>query len=190
MTEQALKYFELYDDMSTDQRWYLDDPSGPDSEWLGGALYSGRRYDGAVPLTCRVHHSGPPLELTMTLMSVPVINERVAEIFAAHVGRDAQLILARASESDEKLWAINVLARPDCFDEVRTEEFERWTAEDGRPDRIGHYRSVFGLRIDPARAGGHAILRPHRYWQPVIVSEPLAEALRKANVRCELTLVS
>jgi hypothetical protein len=46
------------------------------------------------------------------------------------------------------------------------------------------------LRIDPVRAAGHAILRPRGWWVQVIVNEPLAEALQKANVRCELKLVS
>ena len=35
MTESAPRYFKLFDDMSTDQRWYLDGPSGPNDEWLG-----------------------------------------------------------------------------------------------------------------------------------------------------------
>lgn len=190
MTDRGLRYFDLWDDMSTDQRWYLDGPSGPNDEWLGVALVSGQRYEGQVPVTSRVYHPGPLLELTMTQETVPVLNERVAQIFAAHVGQDAQLIPARAHGSEEKLWAVNVLAIPDCFDEARTEEFRRWTSEDGQPDRVGDYRTVYGLRIDPVRAEGHAILRPRRYRVPVIVSEPLAEALKSANVRCELKLVS
>jgi len=190
MTESAPRYFKLFDDMSTDRRWYLDGPSGPNGEWLGVALNSGRRYEGAEPLTCRIHHVGPPLELTMTEDTVPVLNERVAEIFARHVGGDAQLIPVRATDSDAKLWAINVLAVPDCLDEVRTEEFSRYTAEDGRPERIGKYHMVVGLRIDSVRAGGHAILRPRGWDVVVIVNEPLAEALQKASVRCELKLVS
>jgi len=185
-----LKYFSLLDDMTTADRWYLDGPSGPAGEWLSTALTSGSRYEGPTPLTCRVHHSGPPLELTMTQDDVPVLDERVAEIFDKHVGADAQLLPARASESTVKLWAVNVLAAPDCVDELRSAEVHRYTAEDGRPDRIGEYRQIGGLRIDPVRAGEHAILRPRGWWVTTIVGEPLAEALRKAGVRCQLKLVS
>jgi len=190
MTTQVRQYFDLFDDMSTGQRWYLDGPGGPNGEWLNQALTSGRKYEGATPLTCRVHHPGPPLELTLTEDFVPVLNERVAGIFAAHVGQDAQIVPARATESDAKLWAVNVLAIPDCVDEARSAEVHRWTAGDGNPDRIGEYRQIGGLRIDPVRAGGHAILRPRGWWVQVIVNEILADALRKANVRCELRLVS
>ena len=125
----------------------------------------------------------------MTQDTVPVVSERVAEIFAAYASQDAQLLPARATESEAKLWAVNILANPDCIDEARTAEIHRYTAEDGRPDRIGQYSMIFGLRIDPARAGGHAIFRPRGWDVVVIVNEPLAEALRKANVRCELKLV-
>jgi len=185
-----VNFFKLFDDMSTDQRWYLDGPHGPDGQWLNEALIIGRQYQGPTPLTCRVHHSGPPLELTVTEDIVPVVNERVAEIFAKHAGKDAQLIPARASEADAKLWAVNVLPICDCVDEVRSAEVRRYTADDGEPDRIGEYKAVRGLRIDPARAAGHTILRPKGWDVVVIVAEPLATALQQANVRCELKLVS
>lgn len=190
MTGASLKYFNLFDDMSTDQRWYLAGPYGPDGQWLNEALTVGRPYEGPTPLTCRVHHPGPPLELTVTEDIVPVVDERVAEIFAKHAGKDAQLVPARASGSEAKLWAVNVLAICDCVDEVRSAEIRRYTADDGEPDRIGEYKAVGGLRIDPTRARGHAILRPRGWWVQVIVSEPLAHALQQANVRCELKPVS
>ena len=126
----------------------------------------------------------------MTQEDVPILNERVAEIFAAHIGPDAQLLPARVSESNANLWAVNVLATPVCVDELRSAEVHCHTVEDGRPDRIGEYSQIGGLRIDPVRAGSHAILRPWGWWVTVIVSEPLAAALQKANVRCELKLVS
>lgn len=190
MTGPPMAYFELSDDMSTDRRWYMDDPEGPGGESLGDALNSCRRYEGRVPLAVRIYRPGPPLEITMSLYAIPVVNDRVAEILRAHVGLDAQLIPAHPIGSDSRLWIVNVLAMPDCVDESRSSEIHRYTAEDGKPERIGQHRTISGLRIDPPRAAGHAILRPRGYWQPVIVNELLAEALQKANIRCELKLVS
>ena len=63
-------------------------------------------------------------------------------------------------------------------------------AEDGKPALIGTYRKIEGLQIDPARAGGHAIFRPRGWDIAVIVAAPLAEALQKAGVRCQLKPVS
>jgi hypothetical protein len=185
-----MSYFELYDDMSTDQRWYLDDPAGPSGEWLNSALVSCLHYEGPTPLTCRVFHSGPHLELTMAQNYVPVVNERVAGIITKHAEGDVQLISARASESDEKLWVVNILANPDCIDEAHSADVRRYTAADGEPDRIGEYKVVGGMRIDPARTGGHAIFRPRGWWVVVVVNETLGNALKEAGVRCMLTPVS
>src|SRR5437868_4918930 len=161
MTEPARRFFDLFCDMGAPkERWYLNGPWGVNRELLGEALTSGRKYEGAAPVVCAIADAGPPLELTMTEELVPILNDRVAEIFSAHADRDAQLIQARVTGSDAKLWAVNVLATPDCIDEARSTKVERWTAADGKPNLIGSYRKIEGLRIDPARAGDHAIFRP------------------------------
>src|SRR5438270_13247577 len=148
MTEPAGKHFDLFCDMSApDERWYLDGPYGATGELLGDALTLCQRYEGAAPVTCIAAQAGPPLELTMTEELVPILNERVAGIFSAHIGKDAQLIQARVNGSDAKLWAVNVLATPDCIDEARSTEIQRWTAEDGKPALIGTYRKIEGLQI-------------------------------------------
>src|SRR5688572_19672089 len=101
MTEPATKYFDLFCDLHIpDGRWYLNGPRGATGEVLKDAFTSGRRYEGGVPLICVGDQAGPQLELTMTEELVPILNDRVAEIFAAHVGKDAQLLQARAHGLD------------------------------------------------------------------------------------------
>ncbi len=191
MSESTGKYFDLFCDMSApDERWYLNGPYSATGELLGDVFSSGRKYEGAAPVICALGQAGPELELTMTEDLVPILNERVAQIFSAHIGQDAQLIEARVKGSDAKFWAVNVLAAPECIDETRSTDVERWTAADGNPALIGTYKSIDGLQIDPARAGGHAIFRPHGWDVAVIVSEPLAQALQNAGVRCQLTPVA
>jgi Immunity protein family (Imm11) len=192
MTQPTGKYFDLFCDMGApDERWYLNGPYGPTGELLGDVLTSGRKYEGAAPVICPVGQAGAELELTMTEELVPILNERVAGIFSAHIGQDAQLIQARVKGSEAKLWAVNVLATPDCIDEARSTLVERWTAADGgNPALIGMYRKIEGLQLDPARVGNHAIFRPHGWDVAVIVSEPFAQALQKAGVRCQLKPVS
>lgn len=191
MTAPATKYFDLFCDMSApEERWYLGGPRGASGELLKDALTSGRKYEGGTPLICTVDQPGPQLELTMTEELVPVLNQRVAEIFAAHVGKDAQLIQARPSDSNAGLWVVNVLSVVDCVDTVQSKGVERWTAADGQPELVGAFKKIEELRIDPARAGGHAIFRPLGWDVAVIISEPLADALVQAGVRCELTPVS
>jgi hypothetical protein len=190
MKPAEVRYFELDDDMTTDRRWYLDSPVGPGGEWLGTTLTRIQRYDGPTPLESRVHHEGPPLELTITQGAVPVVSERVAEIILKHARDEVHLIPVEVAGAPFKLWAINVLAEADCVDEQRSGQVVRYTEGDGRPDKIGEYSLIVELRIDPARAGGHAILRPRGWHVTVLVAEPLANDLVRAGVRCRLTPVS
>jgi hypothetical protein len=184
------RYFELDGDRTTDQRWYLTDPEGPGNEWLGTALTRVQRYLGPAPLYCQVHHQGPPLELTMTLGNVPVVNERAAEIITKHAGDEVQLIPVEVAGAPSRLWAVNVLTEADCVDDRRSGQVVRHTAEDGRPDKIDQYSLIVELMIDPARAGGHAILRPWGWRVTVLVSEAIANDLRSAGVQCSLRPVT
>lgn len=184
-------YFELFCDLSApNARWYLNGPWGVDGRLLDAALTSGRKYEGPAPVTCAVGTPGPALELTMTEELVPILNDRVAAIFSAHIGKDAQLLQARVKGFDTSLWAVNVLAIVDCIDDAKCKEVTRWTAADGNPSRIGTYRKIEGLQIDPAKAAGRAIFRPHGWDLSVIVNDALATALKNAGVRCQLTPVS
>jgi hypothetical protein len=191
MADPADRYFELFCDLSApNKRWYLNGPWGVDGRLLEEALTSGRKFDGPAPVTCVVGTAGPALELTMTEELVPILNDRMAAIFSAHIRKDAQLIQARVKGMNTILWAVNVLAIADCIDDAKCEEVTRWTAADGNPGRIGRYRKIKGLRIDPARAGGHATFRLHGWESSVIVNDSLATALKNAGVRCQLTPVS
>jgi len=189
MTEPAKKYFDLFDDLSVDQRWFLHGPAAPTGEELGEFFTSGRKYEGGTPVVVRAV-AGTPLELTLTEDIVPIVNDRVAQIFSAHVGKDAQLVPASVLGTGEKLWAVNVLAIADCIDDARSSGVARWTAADGKPDLIGKYRTIDEYKIDPARAGNHAIFRPLGWNVALIISEPLGDALVRAGVRLTLRLVS
>jgi len=184
-------YFELFCDLrAPDRRWYLNGPWGVDGRLLDEAFTSGRKYEGPAPVTCAIGTAGPALELTMTEELVPILNDRAAAIFSAHIGKDAQLVQARVSGFDTTLWAVNVLAIADCIDDAKCKEVTRWTAADGNPSLIGKYRKIEGLQIDPARVGGRSIFRPNGWELSVIVNDSLAGALKNAGVRCQLTPVS
>jgi hypothetical protein len=191
MAEPAAKYYELFCDLSApSERWYLNGPWGVDGRLLDDAFTTGRKYEGPAPVMVAIETRGGALELTMTEELVPILNDRVAAIFSAHIGKDAQLIQARVKGFDTSVWAVNVLSIVDCIDDVKCKEVTRWTAADGNPSKIGTYRKIEGLQIDPAKTGGHAIFRPHGWDVSVIVNEALANALKTAGVRCQLTLVS
>ncbi len=52
-----------------------------------------------------------------------------------------------------------------------------WKPEDNRPDKLGQYRAVYGLRIDPTKVGDARIFRPWGWRVALIISEDLKQAM-------------
>ena len=69
-----------------------------------------------------------------------------------------------------------------CIDDNASEEVGYWTPEDGRPEKVGKYRGVSGMRIDPTKVGGAKVFRTWGWTIALVVSEDLKEALERAGV--------
>jgi anthranilate phosphoribosyltransferase len=57
-----------------------------------------------------------------------------------------------------------------------------WKAEDGRPEKVGEYRYVHGMRIDPTRVGDARIFRTWGWRIALVVSEDLKRAIEEAGL--------
>jgi hypothetical protein len=56
---------------------------------------------------------------------------------------------------------------------------QRWTPEDGLPEKVGQYYAVDDLRIDKAKVGEARVLRPEGWAGTLIVSEDIKVALER-----------
>jgi hypothetical protein len=86
-----------------------------------------------------------------------------------------------ASES-EPYFLVNVTRTVRCIDDSASEEVRYWKPEDGRPEKVGKYRAVSGMRIDPTKVGDAKVFRTWGWSIALIVSEDLKEALERAGV--------
>lgn len=66
-----------------------------------------------------------------------------------------------------------------CIDDQRSAEANYWEPEDGRPDKVGQYRSVYRMRIDPSKVGNPQVFRTWGWDIALIVSEPIKQALER-----------
>jgi hypothetical protein len=66
-----------------------------------------------------------------------------------------------------------------CIDDKASEEVRYWRPQDGRPEKTGQYRAVYGLRIEPAKVGDAKVFRPWGWTVALIVSEEIKEALER-----------
>jgi hypothetical protein len=86
---------------------------------------------------------------------------KVASILTALAPEDSQLIPVDVGSQQEPHFIRNALRVVKCIDDAAWEEVQHWMPEDGRPERVGTYRAVYGMRIDSWRVihrpNGHTL---------------------------------
>lgn len=176
-----MKYFQLRDDVYIKGRWFL---KGPLEE--GGQEIDPRNFTEGVPVDIRryvlpTREAGRSLDFTMADYDMPVASARAARIFERLAGDDVQLIPIRVEGQAEEYFIVNAKRALACVDEKACEEVTFWTKDDVRSDLAGTYRWIIGLRIDPAKAGGHAFFWV-KDWVALIASEVIKEAFEKEGI--------
>ncbi|PTL76798.1 hypothetical protein DAT35_48255 [Vitiosangium sp. GDMCC 1.1324] len=130
-----------------------------------------------------VGHPGNALDFSLTELSTPVVSSRVVSVFERLALQDeVQFIPARVEGQSQPYFILNTLQIFRCIDDARCEEVLYWQPEDGRPDKLGKYRNVVGLKVDPARVDGANIFRPWGWTVALIVSERLKRAMEAEGI--------
>jgi hypothetical protein len=181
----AKRYFDLVDDMSLPGRWLLGDPIDSqgrelDDPWQftdGGPVRIEER------LKIPIDHPGSPLDFSLAGVGVtPIVHKRVASIFAELAPDDVQAIPVEVDGQSEPYCILVATRTLRCIDDQASTEVKYWKPEDGRPDRVGEYRAVHGMRIDPTKVGGAKVFRTWGWSIALIVSEDIKDALEHAGV--------
>jgi hypothetical protein len=176
------RYFDLVDKMDIQGRWLLDTPMDEQGKELNPwpFLY-GRAMDAVPPhMSLRLLVRGNPLDYSEAPHSIPVVSRRLMELLQRLGVEDVQFFPARVESQEEPYFVLNATRLVDCIDESRCRT-ERWKPEDGAPDRVGEYRLVERMRIDPSKVGGARIFRTWG-WPVLVVSEDLKEAMEREEI--------
>ncbi|WPB75529.1 suppressor of fused domain protein [Archangium violaceum] len=180
----AQRYFELIDEMSSPDRWLLGDPVDEQgNEVRTRQFMSGEpsRFDGRLRVP--IYHPGTSLDFSRADTSgIPVVSQKVADVLLTLAPGDIQLIPVEMDSRPEPYFLVNVSRLVKCIDDEACEEVLYWKPEDGRPDKVGQYRDVYGMRIDPSKVGDVKVFRPWGYKGSLIVSEDIKEALERTGV--------
>jgi hypothetical protein len=179
------KYFELYDDVYIAGRWHL---STPDVDVHGREIDPWQFKYGevvkleAAPLLWMVR-PGRELDFSLTGLTVPLVNERVVSVFEQlGLAQEVQFIPTRVEGFSEPYFLLNALRIIRCIDDARCDEVLYWLPEDNRPDKLGQYQNVVGLKVDPAKVGSASIFRPWGWTVTLIVSERIKLAMERAGI--------
>jgi hypothetical protein len=112
----------------------------------------------------------------------PVVHAKVAAILGRLAPDDVQLLPVDVASQSEPYFIANVTRVVTCIDDEASEEVRYWKPEDGRPDKVGRYRAVSGMRIDPEKVGSARVFRTWGWTIALIVSEDVKEALEQAGI--------
>lgn len=177
------RYFRLKEDMSSPERWVLHDTLDSQGKKVGARLYlneSPLSFDR--PLRVPLLHPGNPLDFSLAdAGDFPVVTEKVASTLAELAPGDVQIYPAQVDTRPEPYFLVNVARLVKCIDDESSEEVLYWKPEDNRPDLVGQYRSVMGMRIDPLKVGDAKVFRPWGYPPALLVTEEVKEALERTG---------
>ena len=179
----AVGRFDLLDDTRFPGRWQLASPfDGQQNEIDPWQFKQGQLLElGCVP-RFPLDISGNPLDFSLAAFSIPVVHSRVVELFERMRVDGVQFIPAQVEGHSEPWYILNALQVIRCIDDARSEEVQYWKPEDNRPDKVGQYRAVYGLRIDPAKVGNARIFRTWGWRVALILSEDLKVAMEAAGL--------
>jgi hypothetical protein len=181
MVNMPKRYFKLAVDMSVKARWSLGmlaDLQGRevDDPWV---FTDGRPLPDPGRLTLPVTNPGRAVDFSYGGIATPVVHPRVASVFAQLAPEDIQLFPVEIRGQPEPFLILVATKLLRCIDDKSCEEVQLWTSEDGRPEKVGQYRDVWGLRIDPSKVGDSKVFRTWGWHIALIVREEIRDALER-----------
>ncbi|WP_369945114.1 imm11 family protein [Vitiosangium sp. GDMCC 1.1324] len=121
--------------------------------------------------------SGHELDFCWAAFAIPVVHGRFVRLFERLGVQDVQFIPVQVEGHAGSFFILNTLRTIRCIDDARCEEALYWQPEDGQPEKVGRYRSVAGMRIDPSKVGDARIFRTWGWSLGLIISEDLKQAM-------------
>lgn len=173
------RYFRLTEDVYVPGRWHLRTPTDAqgrelDAPWM---FTQGAPIPPPGRLRAPIAHSGKPLDFSLTGLEVPIVHARVATLLQELAPEDVQLVPVEVAGHPDEFFILVATRTIRCIDDAACNEVELWTEEEGGPEKVGQYRDVYGLRIDPSKVGDAKVFRTWGWWEALIVSEDVKDAL-------------
>jgi hypothetical protein len=173
------RFFMLYDAVDIPGRWLLDDPVDSHNRQLDDwSFKSGHPVSVEGPLRIPIEQAGRPLDFSETNLGVPVVHVNVAALLQELAPHDVQFIPSRIEGHPDQYLVLVVTRLIPCIDE-QASRIRLWTHEDGVPHKVGQYKSVRDMRVDPARVGDAKVFRPVGWEGALVVSVEVKTALEQ-----------
>jgi hypothetical protein len=176
-----MKYFRIQLDPSY-VSWYLSQPVDDNQQHVDARLFTyGEEFVGSLPREIPVGESGPRADFNFAAFDMLVVKESINAAIAAAFNPRIQRFPVQIEGGIAGYEILNVLEVVECFDFEKS-KFTVRSESDGNPVQAKDLFGVYKLRIDPARAAGHAIFRIAEWSVAVIISEDVKNLFERLNV--------
>lgn len=181
-------YFDLAEDLYApdgSDGWVLEGPFDENGARLAdpGRYCRGQRLDVAEPLTFRIAQpAGTPVDFNISPVGIPVVPARVVHLFEQLGIQDVQVLPAKIASHPGPWFILNITRVVRCIDDARCGGVMYWKPEDGEPKKVGTYRAVYDMRIDPTKTEGARIFRTWGWRGAIVISQDIKEALEQEHV--------
>lgn len=178
MSHPTSRYYELDDDRYHPGRWHLRSPVDEHGQKINPWQFDAGQWlapQGTIRFPVRP--DGVELDFSWAAFSILVVTRRFVRLFERLGIQEVQFLPVQVENHAGPYFILNTLRTVRCIDEARCAEVRHYKPEDGQPEKVGEYKDVRGLRIDPTKVGDARIFRPWGWSLALIVSEDLKQAL-------------
>ncbi len=175
-------FFEITDDLSISKRWYLQAPLRNSGKEIDPRIFTeGRKVNIKGQLRIPMRRQGLPLDVTFADFDMPVISKEIGVLLEELAPNNIQRIPISIESQQGKYEILNITTLRQCVNEQQS-DILWWTESDGRPDKVGQYRMVRRLIIDPSLVEGSEIFRVKGWEISIIVSQRIKDSLASRKV--------
>ncbi len=159
-------------------RWHLDEPLMNGERFDFWPLVSGTQVKEAdfLGVEFGIQYPGEELSFNLAPFGIPVLDSQLAEDLEVLVGSQCQRVPARVLSAKRGYEILVVTERVACLDRSRS-DYELWTEDDSRPDKIGEIRALYERNILASAVPDHLHLFRLSEWDITIVVSAQARVL-------------
>ena len=170
-------YHILSDDSAYADRWFLGEPLADAGSQLDAREFRyGQPYSGPAPRIVPVEGAGRRVAFNLAAFDMPVVSSEIADILEQLAPLDIQRYRVVVDSDICGYEILNLVSQERCVDEARS-NVRKWGPEDGRPDKVGHYREFDPLVVDAQRTHGRHLFRIWGSLVELIVSGDVRDAI-------------
>ncbi|QNM95560.1 imm11 family protein [Chitinimonas koreensis] len=177
-----MNFYRILADPAATTRWYLKSPTDLHGIEVDPRIFTqGLCVNSLQPLNLPLRRPGYEVDFNFCdfdmVVTPAVINVELERL----VGEVIQRIPVQINGSSNKYEILNICNLVQCIDESKS-MYTKWTDSDGRPEKIGEYRMIAKISIDPLAANGHHIFRLSGWPIALIISEEVKSLLETRKV--------